>query len=59
MISTVQSRLSADNTATDPAKAAPESPMQQTVAAYSAGNTEQMAILMYNDAGMPARHRLR
>ena len=53
MISTVQSRLSADNTATDPAKAAPEPPMQQTVAAYSAGNTEEQAILMYNDAGMP------
>ena len=27
--------------------------MQQTVAAYSAGNTEQMSILMYNDAGIP------
>ena len=53
MISTVQSRLSADNTATDPAKAAPESPLQQTMSAYSAGNTEQMALLMYNDAGIP------
>ena len=45
--------LERDATATDPAKAAPEPPLQQTVAAYSAGNTEQMSILMDNDAGIP------
>ena len=53
MINTVQSRLSGDPTATDPAKAAPETPPGQTMASYSAGNTEMMCGLMYMDSGLP------
>ena len=53
LINTVQSRLRADPTATDPAKAAPEVPVQQNQAAYSAGNTESMSVLMGMDADIP------
>ena len=53
LINSVQSRLSGDATATDPAKANPEVPLGQTLAAYSAGNTESMAILMGMDAPVP------
>ena len=52
-IQTVQNHLNGEPNNTDPNKAAPECPIQQTVAAYSAGNTEQMSILLANDAGLP------
>jgi len=53
MINTLTARLSGDPAATDPAKANPETPLQQTLASFSAGNTESMSILMGNDIGLP------
>jgi len=46
-------RLTADAVAADPQKANPDPPLRQNVAAYSAGNTEQMSILLCNDADIP------
>ena len=53
LINTVQARLNAEPYATDPAKAAPDPALPQTISCYSAGNTEEMSILMNNDAGIP------
>ena len=53
MIYTVYSRLSGTPRPPTRRKPLPEPPLQQTVAAYSAGNTEAMGVLMGNDAGLP------
>ena len=52
-ISTATARLTADPLAVDPQKANPDSPLLQTLASFSAGNTEQMVILLCNDASIP------
>jgi len=46
-------RLADDSAATAPEKAAPASPLLQTLAAYGSSGIQQMAILMRNDAGLP------
>jgi outer membrane protein assembly factor BamB len=46
-------RLAADPLATAPEKAAPDTPLLDTLAGYSAYGIEQSAILMMNDAGLP------
>ena len=52
-VADVQKRLAADPLAVAPEKIVPAPPTLQTMAGYSAAGVQQMAILMYNDAGLP------
>jgi outer membrane protein assembly factor BamB len=53
LVNGLTQRLSADPVGVAPQKAQLAPPLLQTMAAYSAANLQQMAILMGNDAGLP------
>ncbi len=53
LIDALMQRLSADPAGVAPQKAQLAPPLLQSMAAYSAANMQQMAILMANDAGLP------